>query len=335
MLILLLLLASPEPGQYPGDNHGFVPPPQEKERPKVYDQPSSAPEEDPNTYVSPGGAAGPSSQRKVRDDIELGYRRMLRKDPFGALSAFKDALAKNPNDVGAKIAIAEAHYAIALFYQRRGRMDEARKEYKEALAIDPSFAEDDDFRWHYELAHNQRPPSERLDREPHVEPKKVIPVDDGRPSFMQRPWIGPHVRVGPHALAGVGGGAAFLPFWRIELTFDPIFIALSAHFMFYVPTWAFSPYLSAGGRLAFLNPPIGTQQPKQGLELWATSFGNVGAGIQYTHPIGFYATLGIEMLFIGNQKVGGVNANITPQSPGTVVYPFPLPNLSIGWLFGG
>ncbi|MCC6807178.1 MAG: hypothetical protein IT381_07125 [Deltaproteobacteria bacterium] len=331
-----LVLLAPEPGQYPGGpNTGYVPPPQEQERPKVYDEPSSEPV-DPDAYVRPGSVPPSASQRKVRDDIELGYRRMLRKDPFGALSAFKDALRKNPNDKGAQIAIAEANYAIALFFQRRGRVNEARRAYAEALAADPSFFEDEDFRWHYELAHDPASlPASLPARAKQAEKKKPKLVDDGRASFLQRPWIGPHIVVGPDSLVGVGAGAAFFSFWRNELTFDPIFVALCARMLFYVPSWSFTPYLSVGGRLAFLNPPIGRAPQRPGLEIWGTSFGSVGAGLQYSHAIGFYATLGIEMLFIGNQRVGAVNADPSPFNPGTIVYPLPLPQLSIGWLFGG
>ncbi len=331
LALCFVLIAAPEPGQYPGPDTGYVPPPgQGEKKPKVYDQPSSEPA-DPDAYVRPGFGPPSSKNSPVRDDIELGYRRLMRKDPFGALSAFQDALRKNPGDVGARIAIAESYYQIALFFQRRGRHPEARKSYAEALQADPSLLNDEDFKWHYELIHAPKPG----DPPPAVPPKPVVPVDDGRAKFLQRKWIGPHLVVGPDSLAGLGVGASFLPFWRIELGLDPVFIAMLARFVFFVPNWTFTPYLSLGGRLALLNPPVGKLPQKAGLEIWTTSFVTLSAGIQYSHPIGFYAQLGIAILFIGDQRVGNVNVSLGPQTPGTFVYPVPLPQLSLGWLFGG
>jgi hypothetical protein len=85
-----------------------------------------------------------------------------------------------------------------------------------------------------------------------------------------------------------------------------------------------------------LNPPFGRAAQKEGLELWGVSYGSLGAGVQYSNPIGFYFALGIHMLIIGPQRVGNINFEpLSPSNTGTFVYPFPLPEVTIGWLFGG
>ncbi len=321
-MLFLLALAAPEPGQAPGPDTGFVPPPgQGEKKPKVYDQ--KQPSTYPEGYVREGTPGTEPPGETPLTWTDMGVQRLKRKDPFGALWAFDQALRENPKDIGAKAGRAAARYAVALYYQRRARNDEAKAAYKKALEDDPSLADDEDFVWHYEMVHG-------------APPKESRRVNDPRPDIRTRPWIGAHVRVGPHGLPGVGLSLLPIRFLRVEVAADPVFVAMTAHVYAVVPGWRFSPYFTAGGRLAFLYPPIGRARPREGFELWSVSYGSIGAGVQYQNPIGFYFALGIHMLIIGPQRVGNVNADIgTPFAIGTVIYPFPLPEVTIGWLFGG
>jgi len=321
-LVCALFLTAPEPGAYPGPDSGYVPlPGQGQKKPEVYDpkQPSSEPE----SYVREGTPGKERDSSAPHTWAEMGQQRLKRKDPFAALWAFEQALRENPSDVGAKAGRAAAQYGIALYYQRRIRTDEAKKAYGKAIEDDPALADDEDFIWHYDMLFG-------------TPPKESRRVNDPRPDILQRRWIGAHIRVGPHDLPGVGLSLVPIKFLRVEVSADPVFVGMSAHVYAYVPSWSFSPYFAVGGRLSFLNPPFGKTNPREGFEIWNVSWGSIGAGIQYSNPIGFYFSLGIHMLIIGGQKVGSVNADIgQPLFIGTTVYPYPLPELTVGWLFGG
>lgn len=323
-LLLLIVMAAVEPGAQPGRDTGFVPPiaNPDEDKPEAYRPPKK--DEAPETFVRPGqSGSGDALKSGQATWFEAGVAWLKRKDPFAALTAFEEALRENPSDLGAKAGKAEALYRTALYYQRHFRAEEARAAYQRALDTDPTLQADEDFAWHYELLHGKKP----------EEAKNVY---DPRPPFMTRPWIGPHARVGPVALGGFGLSVAPLTFMRVDVSADAVFASGAVQLAFYVPGWRFSPYAALGGRLAFANPPFGTGEYRQGFELWQVSCGTLGIGAMFSHPVGFYASLGATFLLIGGQRVGTVNQNPPSfDSPPNVFYPFPLPELQLGWLFGG